>query len=92
MSVLGFKDQFVLHFFFFSAIKIFDVILLVPNCLFLVFLVYKIGKAQVQLHRINCPIVKTVSFMVRLQWNKTSSVQILILNFPFIQFFPNNFY
>lgn len=47
-----------------SAIKIFDVILLVPNFLFLVFLVYKIGKAQVQLHRIKCPIVKTVSFMV----------------------------
>ncbi|KAK2553907.1 Transmembrane protein adipocyte-associated 1-like protein [Acropora cervicornis] len=47
-----------------SAIKNFDVILLVPNFLFLVFLVYKIGKAQVQLHRIKCPIVKTVSFMV----------------------------
>lgn len=47
-----------------SAIKNFDVILLVPNSLFLVFLVYKIGKAQVQLHRIKCPIVKTVSFMV----------------------------
>lgn len=47
-----------------SAIKKFDVILLVPNFLFLVFLVYKIGKAQVQLHKIKCPIVKTVSFMV----------------------------
>ncbi|XP_029179402.1 transmembrane protein adipocyte-associated 1-like isoform X2 [Acropora millepora] len=46
------------------AIKKFDVILLVPNFLFLVFLVYKIGKAQVQLHKIKCPIVKTVSFMV----------------------------
>lgn len=47
-----------------SAIKKFDAILLVPNFLFLVFLVYKIGKAQVQLHKIKCPIVKTVSFMV----------------------------
>lgn len=47
-----------------SAIKIFDVILLVPNFLFLVFLMYKIGTAQVKLHKIKCPIVKTVSFMV----------------------------
>ena len=62
------RPQFVLYFFFFSAIKNFDIILLVPNFLFLVFLVYKIGKAQVQLHRIKCPIVKTVSLMVRLHW------------------------
>lgn len=86
--VLGFKDQFVLYFFFFSAIKKFDVILLVPNFLFLVFLVYKIGKAQVQLHKIKCPIVKTVSFMVRLHWVEQNKLSVnVIFSFPVLQFF-----
>lgn len=47
-----------------SSIKLFDVILLIPNFLFLVFLVYRLGVAQVQLHKIKCPIVKTVYSMV----------------------------
>lgn len=47
-----------------SAIRIFDVLLLVPNILFLMFLIYRLGVAHVQLYKIRCPIVKTVYFMV----------------------------
>ncbi|XP_020605974.1 transmembrane protein adipocyte-associated 1 homolog isoform X3 [Orbicella faveolata] len=47
-----------------SAIRIFDVLLLVPNVLFLMFLMYRLGVAHVQLYEIRCPIVKTVYFMV----------------------------
>lgn len=51
-------------FLMYSAIRIFDVLLLVPNVLFLMFLMYRLGVAHVQLYRIRCPIVKTVYFMV----------------------------
>ncbi|RMX57012.1 hypothetical protein pdam_00006166 [Pocillopora damicornis] len=47
-----------------SHIRILDVILLIPNILFLMFLMYRLGVAHVQLSKIRCPIVKTVYFMV----------------------------
>lgn len=47
-----------------SHIRNFDVILLIPNILFLMFLMYRLGVAHVQLNKIRCPIVKTVYFMV----------------------------
>lgn len=47
-----------------SSIRIFDVILLIPNAFFLIFLVYRLGFAHIQLHKIKCPIVKTVYSMV----------------------------
>lgn len=47
-----------------SAIRIFDVLVLVPNFLFLMFLMYRLGVAHVRLYKIRCPIVKTVYFMV----------------------------
>ena len=48
----------------YSAIRIFDVLVLVPNFLFLMFLMYRLGVAHVRLYKIRCPIVKTVYFMV----------------------------
>ncbi|KAJ7370746.1 Transmembrane protein adipocyte-associated 1 [Desmophyllum pertusum] len=50
-----------------SVIRIFDVLLLIPNFLFLMFLVYRLGVAHVRLHKIRCPIVKTVYFMIPFQ-------------------------
>ncbi|PFX18276.1 transmembrane protein adipocyte-associated 1-like [Stylophora pistillata] len=47
-----------------SHIRFLDVFLLVPNIVFLMFLMYRLGAAQVQLSKIRCPIVKTVYFMV----------------------------
>lgn len=47
-----------------SSIRIFDVVLLIPNAFFLIFLVYRLGFAHIQLHKIKCPIVKTVYSMV----------------------------
>ncbi|KAL9960873.1 hypothetical protein ACROYT_G034379 [Oculina patagonica] len=47
-----------------SAIRIFDVILVIPNFLFLMFLMYRLGMNHVRLYKIRCPIVKTVYFMV----------------------------
>ena len=63
-------EHFTYHSFIlfpYSHIRILDVILLIPNILFLMFLMYRLGVAHVQLSKIRCPIVKTVYFMVGIE-------------------------
>ncbi|XP_031563241.1 transmembrane protein adipocyte-associated 1 homolog [Actinia tenebrosa] len=47
-----------------SSIRILDIVLLVPNALFMVFLFFGLSKALLKFNLVHCPIVKTVFTLV----------------------------